>query len=212
MERRLTAAALAAVSFIFLSCEAIYTTSLFEWAQRDPANLSAAGKLAYARDALASGDRSAMAAAYDALKDTGDPALYPLVAELALGAAGVTAALADMLGNIAAGDTEAEIEAALEAAFASFSAADLALIGEAGLLIDAAETASAAITADQYFIAGVGLLVVALDDAGGVASAIDVTTPGGAGETAIAFLTSAAGLFEPGSEAESLLNDFIGYF
>jgi len=58
----------------------------------------------------------------------------------------------------------------------------------------------------------VGLLVVALDDAGGVASAIDVTTPGGAGETAIAFLTSAAGLFEPGSEAESLLNDFIGYF
>ncbi len=210
MERKISAAALGGVVLLFLSCEAVFTTSLFEWAQRDPSKLSASGKVAYGQDALASGDRKAMARAYEALKDTGDTGLYPFVAELALGAAGVTQALRDLLGNIAAGTDQAGIHAALEAAFASFGPGDLALIQEAAVLIQDAEADAVTISADQYFIAGLGLLVVALDDAGGDAGAIDVSS--GPGQTAIAFLTSAVGLLVPGSEAEGLLNDLIGYF
>ena len=147
MERKISAAALGGVVLLFLSCEAVFTTSLFEWAQRDPSKLSASGKVAYGQDALASGDRKAMARAYEALKDTGDTGLYPFVAELALGAAGVTQALRDLLGNIAAGTDQAGIHAALEAAFASFGPGDLALIQEAAVLIQDAEADAVTISA-----------------------------------------------------------------
>lgn len=192
------------------SCESVFTTNLFEWAQRDPSNMSESQKIAYAKDALASNDEKAMEKAYDALKDTGDSSLKPFVAELALGAAGVTNAMADMLGDVAAGGTEAEIKAAMEAKIASFTSKDLVLIKEAAALIQAAETAGAAVTADQYFVAGVGLLVVALDAAGGDAYAIDTST--GPGATAIAFLTAAKNLMPEGSDAAGLLGDFRDYF
>jgi len=195
---------------VLTSCESVFTTNLFEWAQRDPSNMSESQKIAYGKDALASNDEKAMEKAYDALKDTKDSSLKPFVAELALGAAGVTNAMADMLGDVAAGGTEAEIKAAMEEKIASFSSNDLVLITEAATLIQAAETAGAAVTADQYFVAGVGLLVVALDAAGGDAYAID--TSSGPGSTAIAFLTAAKNLMPEGSDAADLLGDFSDYF
>lgn len=192
------------------SCESVFTTNLFEWAQRDPSDMSTSQKIAYAEDALASNDEGAMKKAYDALKSTDDSSLKPFVAELALGAAGVTNAMADMLGDVAAGGTEEEIKAALEEKVASFTAGDLTLISEAADLILAAESAGASVTADQYFVAGVGLLVVALDAAGGDAYAIDTST--GPGATAIAFLTAAKDLMPAGSSAADLLGDFSDYF
>jgi hypothetical protein len=203
------AAGLLLVVFLF-SCEAVFTSNLFEWAQRDPSNMSTAQKTTYAKDALASGDRDAMGKAYDALKDTTDPQLMPLAAELALGAAGVTDALVNLLGEVAAGSEEDQIKASLEKALESFSDGDLALIEEASQLILDAEAAGGSVSADQYFTAGLGLLVVALNDAGGDAGAIDTST--GAGATAIAFLTAARDLMPPDSEAANLLNDFSGYF
>jgi len=195
---------------VLTSCESVFTTNLFEWAQRDPSNMSESQKIAYGKDALASNDEKAMKKAYDALKDTGDSSLKPFVAELALGAAGVTNAMADMLGDVAAGGSETEIKAAMEEKIASFTSSDLILITEAAALIQAAEIAGAAVTADQYFVAGVGLLIVALDAAGGDAYAID--TSSGPGSTAIAFLTAAKNLMPEGSDAADLLGDFSDYF
>ena len=215
MERKPVAALVVSCMILLFSCEAVYTTSLLEWAQRDPSNLSTAGKIAYAEDALAAGDRDALKKAYDALKDTSDPDLMPFVAELALGAAGVTEALADMLGKVAAGTSEAEIKTALEDALAAFSAGDLDLIAEAAALIDAAVIGGADITAAQYFTAGVGMLVVALDKAvelGGDVHSIDTTTPDSPGEKALDFLFAARDLFTVDSEAYALLDDFSGYF
>ena len=215
MERKPVAALVVSCMILLFSCKAVYTTSLLEWAQRDPSNLSTAGKIAYAEDALAAGDQAAMKKAYDALKDTSDPDLMPFVAELALGAAGVTEALADMLGKVAAGTSEAEIKTALEDALAAFSAGDLDLIAEAAALIDAAVIGGADITAAQYFTAGVGMLVVALDKAvelGGDVYSIDTTTPDSPGEKALDFLFAARDLFTVDSEAYALLDDFSGYF
>ena len=217
MERKPVAALVVSCMILLFSCEAVYTTSLLEWAQRDPSNLSTAGKIAYAEDALAAGDRDALKKAYDALKDTSDPDLMPFVAELALGAAGVTEALADMLGKVAAGTSEAEIKTALEDALAAFSAGDLDLIAEAAALIDAAVIGGADITAAQYFTAGVGMLVVALDEevsrpGGGDVYSIDTTTPDSPGEKALDFLFAARDLFTVDSEAYALLDDFSGYF
>jgi hypothetical protein len=212
MEKKLrlkSAGLLLSCMFLF-SCEAVFTTSVLEWARRDPSKMSAAQKVTYADDALASGDERAMKDAFDALKDTSDPALKPKVAELALGAAGVTNALADLLGDVAAGGTEENIKAAMEDSLASFSIADLSLIGDAAALIKSAEAGGAEVSADQYFTAGVGLLVVALNDAGGDSSLIDTST--GPGADAITFLNSARALFPPDSEAASLLGDFSGYF
>lgn len=197
-------------TWLFVSCEGLFTTSLVEWAQRDPSQLSRSQKINFAQEALASGDRESMKKAYDALKDTSDPSLQPLAAELAVGAAGVKDALATVLGKVAAGSSEEEIKTALQEAFESFADADLELITEAATLLSSAEDGGATITADQYFITGVGLLVVALKDAGGDVNQID--TSSGAGQMAIDLLTKAKDQFDPNSEAAKLLNDFSGYF
>lgn len=195
---------------ILISCEGVFTTSIVEWAQRDPSQLNQAQKINFAQEALASGDKDSMKKAYDALKDTSDPSLQPLAAELAVGAAGVKDALSTVFGKVAAGSSEEEIKAALQEAFESFSDKDLTLIEEASALLASAESGGGTITADQYFITGVGLLVVALNDAGGDVDQIDTST--GTGQQAIDFLTKAKDQFAPDSEAAKLLNDFSGYF
>lgn len=196
--------------WVFVSCEGVFTTSLVEWAQRDPSQLNREQKINFAKEALASGNRDSMKKAYDALKGTSDPSLQPLAAELAVGAAGVKDALATVLGKVAAGSSEEAIKAALQEAFESFSEGDLSLIMEAATLLASAESGGGTITADQYFITGVGLLVVALKDAGGDVNQIDTST--GSGQTAIELLTKAKDQFAPDSEAAKLLNDFSGYF
>ncbi|MBP7494649.1 MAG: hypothetical protein KA771_04075 [Spirochaetales bacterium] len=211
MKRRVSSIGLIlAMVLVLLSCEDVFTTSLLEWGQRDPSNLSRDQKISYAQDALASGDKKAMKEAYDALKDTTDPALQPFVAELAVGAAGIKDALLTVLGDVAAGSSEETIKTELQAAYNSFDAEDLALMESAAQLLTAAESGGGSISADQYFITGIGLLVVALDEAGGDVENIDTTA--GAGQTAISFLTKAKDTFSPDSEAASLLADFISYF
>jgi hypothetical protein len=70
-------------------CQALFTYTPLKGLQRDPASLSAEQKLVYAQDALASGDKSAMQAAYNAIKaDTGNDASH-LAAELGIELSGV---------------------------------------------------------------------------------------------------------------------------
>jgi hypothetical protein len=92
---------LAMLPLLLLGCEAIFTYTPLEFLQRSPANLSAAGRLTYGENALASGDTQAMIDAYNALSaDTSDQAQY-LAAQLAIQISGVS----DLLLSVATGST-----------------------------------------------------------------------------------------------------------
>ncbi|MDZ7794027.1 MAG: hypothetical protein U5P10_10165 [Spirochaetia bacterium] len=73
---------------LLISCEQMFTYSIFEWAQRDPSNLSEAQQISYAKSILGSGDKDAMADAYEAIKDNTDPEVQLLASKLAVGASG----------------------------------------------------------------------------------------------------------------------------
>jgi hypothetical protein len=204
------------VAFFFIllalsSCEALFSTSALSWAQRDPSSLPQEQKVTYAQDALASGDEASMKKAYDSLKTSSDNSLKPLVAELALGAAGVTQAMTDIMGDLLNSSSQTQVESAINQLLAGFSADDVALIATGSVLIDAAAAGGVALTANQYVLVGVGMLVKAAKDNGN-----DITTiPTGIGTTgkaAIDYLISARNLMAPGSQAYDILNTFQGYF
>lgn len=77
------------VLMILVGCQAIFTYTPLKGFQRDPSSLSPEQRLVYAQDALASGDKTAMRAAYDAIKaDSGNDASH-LAAELGIELSGV---------------------------------------------------------------------------------------------------------------------------
>ncbi|MCF7949869.1 MAG: hypothetical protein K9M94_14875 [Spirochaetia bacterium] len=91
---------------IFLiSCEQMFTYSMFEWAQRDPSNLSEAQQISYAKSVLGSGDQQAMADAYEAIKDNTDPEVQLLASKLAVGASGINEAVQQALEDLESGST-----------------------------------------------------------------------------------------------------------
>ena len=76
-------------------CQDIFTFAPLKGLQRDPSTLSPEQRLVYGQDALASGDKGAMLAAYDALKtDTSVDAVH-LTAELGIELSGVPGLLND---------------------------------------------------------------------------------------------------------------------
>jgi hypothetical protein len=205
---------LVASCFILLalsSCEAVFSTSALGWAQRDPSSLPMEQRVTYAQDALASGDEASMQKAYDSLKTTSDNALKPLVAELALGAAGVSRAMTDIMDDLVNSSSEAQIESAINQLLAGFSSADLSLIASGSVLIDAAAAGGASVTANQYLLVGVGMLVKAAIDNGNDIATIPMGA-GTPGEAAKNYLINARNLMGPGSQAYDILNTFQGYF
>ena len=83
------------VLMILAGCQDIFTYTPLKGLQRDPSTLSSEQQLVYAQDALASGDRDAMLAAYNAIKtDTGDDAVH-LTAELGIELSGVPGLIND---------------------------------------------------------------------------------------------------------------------
>lgn len=86
-----------------ISCEQFFTYSLFEWAQRDPANLSEAQQISYAKSVLGSGDKDAMADAYNAIQDSTDPEVQLLASKLAVGASGINEAVEQALEDLESG-------------------------------------------------------------------------------------------------------------
>jgi len=83
-----------------ISCEQFFTYSLMSWAQRDPSNLPEAQQIAYAESVLGSGDKNAMADAYDAIKDNTDPDVQLLASKLAVGASGLNEAVESAIEDI----------------------------------------------------------------------------------------------------------------
>jgi hypothetical protein len=85
---------------LLISCEQMFTHSLFEWAQRDPSNLSEAQQVSYAQSVLGSGDKDAMTDAYEAIKDNSDPEVQLLAAKLAVGASGLNEAVESAIADL----------------------------------------------------------------------------------------------------------------
>lgn len=140
------------------SCQAVFTFSPFSFLRRDPAALGQEQQLAWAEEALASGDPEALQDAYDALLETAstsaDPAVQYTTAQLALELSGVGDVFTSLLGGL----TQEE-ESPFSSATEALAAVDVELLTVAADFLDAAEAGGADLTATDYFVGGVGLIV-----------------------------------------------------
>jgi hypothetical protein len=99
--RRRAPAAIAILSALLMlaGCQAIFTYTPLKGLQRDPSSLSSDQKLVYAQEALASGDKAAMRAAYNAIKsEPGNDALH-LNAELGIELSGIPGLVHDAIAD-----------------------------------------------------------------------------------------------------------------
>ena len=160
---------------VFASCQQIFTYSVLEWAQRDPANLPPEQQIAYAETILTSGDTEAMADAYDVINDLladnpDDVDLQLLAADLAIGGSGITDAIADLdLDNL-----DVSVETILEDI-------DLDLVAAAADHVIAAEalsTSSAHLNCFPFIFTTLGPLPLIIISAAGL---VQVSTPAQSG-------------------------------
>lgn len=159
------------------SCQAVFTFSPLSFLQRDPAALSAEQQVEFAREALRSGDGDAMGAVYDAIAAaaTADPEnadLQYMAAQLALELSGVGDVFSSLLSTLAAGG-EGDIDP-LAISDELFANLDITMLGEAGAYLLAANSATtpADLTATDYLVGAVGLLI-----AGATVTAGETTAP-----------------------------------
>lgn len=89
------------LALVTVSCEQIFTYSPVTFAQRDPANLPDAQKVAYAQSILGSGaSQEDLAAAYEAIADSSDPEVQLLASQVAVAASGINEMVSDILDNL----------------------------------------------------------------------------------------------------------------
>jgi hypothetical protein len=151
------------------SCEQIFTTSFLEWAQRDPANLSDAGKISYAYAILGSSNATDAdyKDAYNALKDVNDEEAQYLASQLAVSAAGLDDAVDYALNN--EGATEAEILGQMDGTWLNnaISSFDQAVAGGAEIPQEDYLTMAAAIIANEVIKGDFGDIEAAITDIDG---------------------------------------------
>ncbi|GEM_PF-954272 len=164
---------IAGVSMLLLmlsSCQAVFTYSPLSFLQRDPSTLSEAERVAYAEDALSSGDTTAMQKAYDSLKalladNPDDPTLNELAAKLAVELSGVPTLVEGIIsGEIDITGTTASQDIAN---FLSGSGVDPSYMEEAADYYVAADTGGADLNSTDYVMGSIGLLIKAADEASG---------------------------------------------
>lgn len=141
-----------------ISCEQFFTYSLFEWAQRDPSNLSTAQQISYAKGVLGSGDKDAMADAYEAIKDNDDPEVQLLASKLAVGASGINEAVEQALKDLESGSTSS-LESYLDSIDSDMLDNAVASMAAA---TDDPSTASE-VTSDEYLTVAAASLISAVD-------------------------------------------------
>jgi hypothetical protein len=139
-------------------CQALFTYTPLKGLQRDPASLSPEQKLVYAQDALASGDKSAMQAAYNAIKaDTGNDARH-LTAELGIELSGVPGLINDAITDeslvTGSGNT-------IAAYIAAHPALDPSLMIDAGLRMQALDLAGYPLSTNDRILGAIGLALYA---------------------------------------------------
>jgi len=164
---------------LLISCEQMFTYSMFEWAQRDPSNLSDDQQISYAKSVLGSGDKEAMADAYEAIKDNTDPEVQLLASKLAVGASGLNEAVEAAIADLdAIEDGTKTIDEYLNTIDESM------LLAAVNSMANASrdDSTESTITNEEYITAAAASLIYAVNsstvadfDAG--VTAIDVATP-----------------------------------
>ena len=165
---------LAGALLLLGGCEALFTYSPFTGLQRNPSSLSPAQRITYAQDALASGDKAAMQAAYDAVKnDPGTTADYT-TAELGIELSGLPTLIIDAIA-----DPSAVLPNGDATSVADFLAAhpDLqpSLVMDAGARLQALDAGGFPITANDRVLGAIGLALAA---SAGTTPAYDLGAPG----------------------------------
>ena len=157
------------VAVLLISCQAVFTYSPLKAFQRNPANMTPEQKVAYAQQALASGDPAAMKSAYDAIKNSTDPATNLLAGELAFGASGATTALTQVLAEVASGGSLSNVQTVL-------NSVDTSLVTSGAQNIVNADNGGVAVTDSQYAIASAALAASAAKQAGGFSNLSTLTS------------------------------------
>ena len=157
------------ILMLLAGCQDIFTYTPLKGLQRDPSTLSSEQRLVYAQDALASGDKAAMLAAYNAIKtDTSADAVH-LTAELGIELSGVPGLINDAITNQSAltgsGTTVADY-------IAAHPGTDPALMIAGGQSISALAGAGYPVTANDRLLGAIGL---ALNAAQTVNSSYDLS-------------------------------------
>ena len=180
MKRRLGKTLLGASALVIVSClascQAVFTWSPLSFLQRDPSTMTTEQKLTYADEALASGDPAALASAYDtiaveAAAHPDDPDIQYTAAQLALQISGVGTVLDSFLTSL--GDPSA---APLTITADTFASIDRGTLADAGAYLVDAEAAGANLTATDYLVGAVAL-VVADSSSSDVLGTIDPLSP-----------------------------------
>jgi len=91
---------------LLTACEQFFTTSPLEWAQRNPSSLPKEQRIAYAQQALGSGDTKELKKAYDAIKNINDPDTQYLASQVAIEASGINDAITKALEDPENVDTQ----------------------------------------------------------------------------------------------------------
>jgi hypothetical protein len=177
-------------------CQALFTYTPLKGLQRDPASLSPEQKLVYAQDALASGDKTAMQAAYNAIKaDSGNDASH-LTAELGIELSGVP-------GLIDSAVTDESLLTGSSTTIAQYitdhPGLDPTLIMDAGDRMRALDLAGYPLTTNDRLLGAIGLALTA--------SAPSYDLAGGGVD-----LTNARLLIGPLVGSDSFANSLDSYF
>ena len=184
--------AAAAVSAVLLSCQDVFTTSVFESVYvLDYDSMSNEQKVSYAEGLLATGSEEELEAAYAEIAEMlegvdlnsselteEDVELIELAADLAIGASGVGDAVTDALGAFTSTDEDADPAAAAEAILGGFDDSDYESLESAVALVAAAENNGAELTSEQYTNAAAAQLLVVINELDGAdPSTLDENDP-----------------------------------
>ncbi len=158
------------LAVLFISCQAVFTTSPLAGFQREMTALSADAKLTYAEDLLASGSQEELAAAYAIIDElaaaSDDPEISLLAVDLAIAASGLEDVMLDALAALGGGDVgEDDAGGFLD----SLEDLDTDMLGAAVDHLENAEGLEGAdIAPDQYINAAAAQLLVVAKDEGGM--------------------------------------------
>lgn len=192
------------VLMILAGCQDIFTYTPLKGLQRDPSTLSSAQRLVYAQEALASGDKGAMLAAYNAIKNDTSPDAVHLTAELAIELSGVPALVNDAITNestlTGSGTTIADY-------IAAHPGTDPALMVAGGQSIDTLAGAGYPVSANDRLLGAVGLAMEASQSQGYNLAAPPL--PPGSLQTAIDLI---APLVASGDTFAKSLSDFLAIY
>ncbi|RKX80054.1 MAG: hypothetical protein DRP87_01040 [Spirochaetes bacterium] len=146
---------------LFISCQAVFTFSPFQFLQRDPSKLPDEQKEAYARNALASGDSEQMAEAYEAINqmlqdNPNDPDLNLLAADLASGASGLNSMISSL-----------DVEGGLDSLNEALESLNPEMLASIPVHVTVAENNDGNVSQSQYINAGVAIIANEAIEAGG---------------------------------------------